>query len=83
MNVFQDFLCNRIGDSKSTQEPFEINLLTTLAFRSIGSSYSAMKDWCGTMNIPHCVTKDTFGSIQRKINSGCRTFFGQMTAKTV
>ena len=35
-DVDENYLCQRVGNSKSTNVPFEINTRATLAFRGIG-----------------------------------------------
>ena len=41
-----EYLCKRLGNSTSTRCPFEINVLSTSAFRGIGCGHSAMKNGC-------------------------------------
>ena len=48
----EDYLCQRVGRSRQSETPFEVNLRGVMAFRSIGCGHSALRDWCGRMNMP-------------------------------
>jgi len=67
-NVKEDYLCQRTGSTNSAKAPFEVNTKTKLAFRGIGCGFSAMKEWCGTMNIPQSLSLDSYYSHQAKIH---------------
>ena len=66
--IHEEYLCQRIGGTKSTKAPFEINTRATLAFRGIGCGFTAMKEWCGIMNIPHTMSLVSFSSHQKKLH---------------
>ena len=66
-NVKEDYLCQRTDSTKPTKAPFEVNTRATVAFRGIGCGFSAMKEWCGTMNIPQSMTLDSYYSGQVKL----------------
>ena len=80
--IHEDFLCKRVGNSKSRQIPFEINLLSTLAFRGIGSGHSAMKDWSGTMNMTHCLSQDAYRGMNSKLNEAGKDTFQSISVTT-
>ncbi len=58
--VFNDYLCSRVGGSNSLTVPFELNLRAVMAFRGIGCGHSAIKEWCGIMNMPATFSKDSY-----------------------
>ena len=72
-NLKEDYLCQRTDSTKSTKAPFEVNTRATLAFRGIGCGFSAMKEWCGTMNIPQSMSLDSYYSHQAKIHDASLT----------
>ena len=86
---FFKFFCDfcdfrkRLNDSTSVSSPFEINILATVAFRGIGCGYSAMKDWCGTMNFSHCLSKNGYQKLQKRINDASKAAFEQVSKKSV
>ncbi len=81
--IGEDFLCQRVGNTSSSRSPFEINLLSTLAFRGIGCGYSAMKEWSGTMNLSHCMSQNAFSHCQEKINVASKETFDSMKDTTL
>ena len=83
MRIFCAVLfCERVGNSKSRRIPFEINLLSTLAFRGIGSGHAAIKDWSGTMNMTHCMSQDPHRGTHSKINEASKEIFQSMSETT-
>ena len=68
----EDFMCSRLGKSASSRAPFEINLRSVLAFRGIGCGFSALKDWCDTMNMPSCMTYDICAESHSKIQEASK-----------
>ena len=66
--IDEDFLCQRVGGSKSTRVPFEINSSATMAFRGIGCGFIAMKEWCGVMNMPYSLSQDAYTSHHNRIH---------------
>ena len=75
----EDYLCKRVADSKSSRSPFEINMLSTVAFRGVGCGYSAMRDWCGTMNIAHCPTQTAYQKAQAKVEEASKSTFDEVS----
>ncbi len=43
-----------------------------VAFRGIGCGHSAMQNWCGTMNMPSCLSDNGYLTVNRKINQACK-----------
>ena len=69
------YTCNRVDGSKSSRAPFDINMRATMAFRGIGCGYTAMNEWCGTMNLPNCLSQNSYTSNHSKLqNAGKETF---------
>ena len=80
--VKEDFLCERVGGSKSQTDPFDINLRATLAFRGIGCGHSAMKEWASTMNLPHLVSYDSYRTAHQKIADASKQTFQEIVSKS-
>ena len=57
--IDENYLCQRVGGTQSTKVPFEINSRAAQAFKEIGCGFSSMKKWCGVMNMPCSMTRDT------------------------
>ena len=81
--ILKDYLCKRLGNTQSTRSPFEINVLSTLAFRGIGCGYSAMKNWCGTMNMPNCLSQDSYHQNQLRVAEASKNTFNDISKKSV
>ena len=71
-----DYSSQRIGEPGSARNaPFDVNVRSTLAFRGVGCGHSAMKDWCGTMNISSVLSKNAYTSTNNKLEEAAlRTF---------
>ena len=82
-NVSEDFLCKRVGDSASSNAPFEINMKALLAFRGIGSGLSAIREWCAIMNMPYHLSQDGYTSIHEKLNSASKSSFKDIQRKSI
>ena len=56
---------------KSTKgrPPFEVNIRTVLAFREIGKGYTAIKKYCGFMNMPKSINDSAYAAIVSKLNA--------------
>ena len=76
---YEQFLCSRVGGTDSRRVPFEINILGTLAFRGIGCGYSAMKEWCNTMNMPYNISQNMYAKNHQKISEACGETFKEIT----
>ena len=81
--LYDGHLCKRVGNSVSTRSPFEVNLLATVAFRGIGCGYSAMSDWCGTMNIAHFLSKNGYQKAQKKLEEASKQAFKKISEESV
>ena len=81
--IFKDYLCKRVGNSSSTRSPFEVNVLSTLAFRGIGCGFSAMKNWSGTMNMLNCLSQDSYHQNQLKVAEASKNTFEDISNKSV
>ena len=81
--LYDGHLCKRVGNSVSTRSPFEVNLLATVAFRGIGCGYSAINDWCGTMNIAHSLSKNGYQKAQKKLEGASKLAFKELSEESV
>ena len=80
--VKEDFLCERLGGSKSQTDPFDVNLRATLAFRGIDCGHSAMKEWASTMNLPHVMSYDAYRTAHQKIADASKNTFQEIASKS-
>ena len=78
----EQFVCTRLGDSDSTRVSFEINTLATLAFRGMGCGYSAIKEWCSTMNMPYDISYNLYSKNQQKIAEASAVTFKDIVVKS-
>ena len=81
--VHEGFLSNRLGGEEHSRNPFEVNILATLAFRGVGCGYSAMKEWCGTMNFPHHLSEKSFRDSHMKIRDASKETFQQIQRTSI
>ena len=81
--VHEGFLSNRLGGEEHSRNPFEVNILATLAFRGVGCGYSAMKEWCGTMNFPHHLSEKSFRDSHLKIRDASKETFQQIQRTSI
>ena len=79
----EEYLCARVGNSKSTRAPFEINVRATLAFRGIGCGYAAIKEWCGLMDMPYSISQDSYTKNQAKIQKASMETFDELSKQSV
>ena len=78
----ESYLCERVGESKLPNVPFDINIRAVLAFRGIGCGYSAMKDWGGIMDMPFIPSQDTYAKAQNKIEEASIKTFNSISRST-
>jgi len=78
----ESYLCERVGESKLPNVPFDINIRAVLAFRGIGCGYSAMKDWGGIMDMPFIPSQDTYAKAQNKIEEASIKTFKSISRST-
>lgn len=55
--------------SKQGNNAFDINTRSVIAMREVGKGFTALKTFCGFMNIPSPMTQKTFSNIQESIGS--------------
>ena len=79
----EDYLCQRVGDSKLSSSPFEVNIRGVMAFRSIGCGHAAVQNWCGLMNMPCSISKDSYQVNQNKLHEGSKATCETVMQKTV
>ena len=81
-NVSEDFLCKRVDDSASPNVPFEVNMQAVLAFRGIGCGFTAIREWCGIMNMPYHLSQNGYASIHERLNSASKSLFKDIQKKS-
>ena len=72
----EQFMSSRLGDSGKA--PFEVNVRAVFAFRSIGCGFSAIKDWCSSMNLPNCLSKEAYTNNHSKIGAASKATFDEI-----
>ena len=82
-NVSEDFLCKRVGDSASSNVPFEVNMQAVLAFRGIGCGFTAIREWRGIMNMPYHLSQDGYTTIHERLNSASKSCFKDIQQKSI
>ena len=80
--IIEQYMCERIGSVATSRAPFEINTRAVVAFRGIGCGQSAMQSWCGTMNMPNCLSHTAYQTVQSKLNVATKETFLEVS-KTV
>ena len=80
--VCEQYMCERVDNSSSSRAPFEVNTRAVIAFRGIGCGQSAMQRWCGTMNMPNCLSSPAYQNIQTKLNVATKETFGEVSKTT-
>ena len=81
--VDENFLCQRVANSRSLNVPFEINTRATLAFRGIGCGFSSMKEWCGMMNLPCSMSQSVYKVHNKKIHDASISTFKEVKIESV
>lgn len=81
--IAETFLSERVGGSKSSKAPFEVNVRSTFAFMGVGCGYSAVRDWSTVMNTPSHPSKLAFQNAKQKIISGSRESFEEISKASV
>ena len=76
------YLCERVGGSQSPNTAFDINIRSILAFRGIGCGYSAIKQWCGIMNMPHCLSQGGYTKNMERLEKSSLETFSAISEKT-
>ena len=75
----EQYMSDRVGESASSRGPFEVNLRAVVAFRGIGCGQSEMQSWCGTMNMPSCVSSPAYQAIKSKLNTASKEAFEELS----
>lgn len=74
-SLAKSYMCNRVSDSSSGSVAFGINIRTVLAFRGVGCGHSAIRKWCGIMNMPYSLSKNGYSKNQKKIEEAALKTF--------
>ena len=78
----KEYLCQRIGKSKSVTEGFDINARAVLASRGIGCGLSANRQWCGIMNMPYTISQNIFTKNQQKVQEASKVTFSEISEQS-
>ena len=57
------FCTSKTLKSTKGRPPFEVNVRTVLAFREIGKGHTAIKKYCGFMNMPKSINDSAYAGI--------------------
>jgi hypothetical protein len=68
--VWQKTYCSskKVKNCKKGQSPYEVNLVSIVAFREIGVGYDGIKNFCGVMNMPHPMSKTAFQKLSKTVH---------------
>ena len=78
----EGYLCQRIGQSKSQNVPFDINMRAVLALRGVGCGYSAMKEWGSIMDMPFIPSQDTYTKMHKRIEKAATATFKSISQQS-
>ncbi len=79
----EEYSSQRIGQPGSGKNtPFDVNVRSTLAFRGVGCGYSAMKEWCGMMNMSSVLSKNAYINTNNKIEEAASKTFKSVAETT-
>ena len=78
----EKYLCERVGGSKSSTAPWDINCRAILAFRGIGCGYSAIRDWANVINMLHSLSHDTYKKGHNRIQESSAETFKKIFERT-
>ena len=53
-----------------------------VAFGAVGCGQAAIKEWSSMLNMPSCLSKQTYQNIAQRINSGAKQMFGKVKERT-
>eukprot|EP00794_Sanderia_malayensis_P018474 gene18474-biopygen15564 len=78
-----EYLSQRVGEpEKKKNAPFDVNVRATLAFRGVGCGHAAMKEWCGTMNMPAVLSKASFIEINNRLEDAATKTFKSISLQS-
>ena len=81
--VEENYLCQRMGNSRSMNVPFEINTRAVVAFRGIGCGFSSMQEWCGMMNLPCLMSQNVYRNHNKKIHDASVSTFNEVKQQSI
>ena len=79
----ENYLCQRMGNSRSTNVPFELNTRAVIVFRGIGCGFSSMQEWCGMMNFPCSMSQSVYRGHNKKIHDASVSTFQEVRQKSI
>eukprot|EP00794_Sanderia_malayensis_P021449 gene21449-biopygen462 len=78
-----EYLSQRVGEpEKKKNAPFDVNVRATLSFRGVGCGHAAMKEWCGTMNMPAVLSKASFIEINNRLEDAATKTFKSISVQS-
>ena len=78
----EGYLCQRIGQSKSQNVPFDINMRAVLAFRGVGCGYFAIKEWGSIMDMPFIPSQDTYTKMHNRMEKAATATFKSISQQS-
>ena len=81
--VSENYLSSRVEDSdRKSNDSFEINVRSILAFRGIGCGYESMQQWLALMNMPYSPSLNTYHKNLKKVELGAMKCFENISERT-
>ena len=78
-----EYSSRRIGQPGNLKNaPFDVNARSTLAFRGVGCGHSAMKEWCGTMNMSTVLSKNAYTNTHNRLEEAASKTFESVAQST-
>ena len=79
----EEYSSQRIGEPGSLKNaPFDVNARATVAFRGVGCGHSAMKEWCGVMNMSAVLSKNAYTNTNNKLEEAASKTFESVAQNT-
>ena len=81
--IAESYLSDRVEDSESnSNDSFDINVRSILAFRGIGCGYESMQQWLALMNMPYSPSLNAYHKNLKKIELGAMECFKKISDRT-
>ena len=79
----ENYLCQRMGNSRSTNVPFELNTRAMIVFRGIGCGFLSMQEWFGKMNLPCSMSQSVYMGHNKKIHDASVSTCQEVKQKSI
>eukprot|EP00795_Rhopilema_esculentum_P009798 gene9798-18360_t len=77
--VKEEHLSEKVSDSQSSNESYEVNARAVFAFMVIVCGFNAIKDWSTKMTLPNFPSKLAYQSVKEKIVTGSKEIFNEVS----